>query len=72
MIRRVWINESYCTAHGLCVGECPEVFELPAGNGPGAVANVSARAMEFYISHEEQIRSAQRCWPVDAIQIEAE
>jgi ferredoxin len=25
---RVWVNDSLCRGHGVCVALCPEVFEL--------------------------------------------
>jgi ferredoxin len=67
MIHRVWIEESICATHGMCVTECPEVFEIV-----GTTARVRAEAAAFYISHESRIRMAVRICPVDAIHVDAD
>lgn len=55
--------------HELCVGECPEVFEI-GRDAEFPVARLTERAREFFVSHEHDIRSAARLCPVDAIRIE--
>jgi ferredoxin len=66
-IVRIWIDEQICLAHGLCVGECPEVFSL---QDTFSVAKIRPDAEQFYRTKDAEIRSAANCCPVDCIHIE--
>jgi ferredoxin len=57
-IKKVWIEEG-CTACGLCVEICPEVFKMDD------VATVIE--IENYSDHEESIKEAADSCPVEII-----
>jgi ferredoxin len=63
-IKNVWIIEG-CTACGVCVDICPEVFDLPDD-----VAIVKD-GVNFNDFEEEIIESAESC-PVEVIKYEQE
>ena len=65
-IVRVWIDENICLAHGICVDECAEVFDLPTGQ---CVAKVRPEAEQFYLTKDAEIRSAVGACPVECIHI---
>jgi ferredoxin len=59
--------ESWCIHHGICVGECPQVFSLDDGR-----ATVRADARDYFISHAREILTAEAYCPVDAIVVETD
>jgi ferredoxin len=61
-ITKVWIEDG-CTACGLCIDICPEVFELPDDI---AIVNESADFSE----HEDEIKDAADGCPVEVIHFE--
>jgi ferredoxin len=68
MMLRVWIDPQMCMAHGLCVAECPQVFEFRADVGGRAVITTDAEG--FFESHADAIRNAYSFCPMAAIHIE--
>ena len=68
-IVRVWIEEQVCLAHGICVGECPEVFAL-GEEDTFSPAKIRPDAEQFYLTKDAEIRSAAYCCPVACIHIE--
>lgn len=61
-IKKVWIEDD-CTACGLCVDICPEVFDLPEDI---AVVREDVNFDEF----EDGIREAAESCPVEVIKLE--
>jgi ferredoxin len=58
-IKKVWIDED-CTACGLCVDICPEVFDLPDDI---AVVKEGANLSD----NEDEIKEAAESCPVEVI-----
>jgi ferredoxin len=71
-IVRVWIDEQACLAHGLCEGECPEVFAVVDDHTDDTypVAKIRPDAHEYYLTKDAEIRFAASCCPVKCIHIE--
>ncbi|MFO7615405.1 MAG: ferredoxin [Bacteroidales bacterium] len=63
-IKNVWIDED-CTACGICVDTCPDVFDLP-GDIAVVIEGVN------YDDHEECIKEAAESCPVEVIHVEME
>jgi ferredoxin len=61
-IKKVWIEDD-CTACGLCVDICPEVFDLPDD-----IAVVKEGA--DFSRHEDEIKEAADSCPVEVIKFE--
>lgn len=61
-IKKVWIEDG-CTACGICVDICPEVFSLPDD-----IAVVDENA--DFNKHEDDIVEAAESCPVEVIQYE--
>lgn len=61
-IKKVWIDDD-CTACGLCVDICPEVFELPDDI---AVVKVGVD----FGKHEDGIKESAESCPVEVIHFE--
>lgn len=61
-IKKVWIEDD-CTACGLCVDICPEVFDLP---GDTAVVK---EGVDF-TKYEEGIKESAESCPVEVIKYE--
>ena len=63
-IKRVWIEEG-CVTCGNSEEVCPEVFEIDIEAGTSAVINSDDLTV-----HEEKIRLAAICCPVNVIKFE--
>ena len=63
-IKKVWIEDG-CTACGLCVDVCPEVFDMPDDE---AIVKEGAD----FSAHTDAIKEAAEDCPVEVIQYEEE
>ena len=68
-IKKVWIDQEVCLDHETCLTECREVFEIRTDE---CVASVRPNADRYFVSLDEEIRSAVACCPMEAIHIEEE
>jgi ferredoxin len=65
-ITSVLVDRDRCLCHELCIYVCPDVFEFDAGN---SIARVKCDADQYFISHDAQIREAEKGCPVYAIRL---